>query len=108
MKLKTSNMNYKIKQSKEIVWCDQDDRYIMVIKEDNEIIGLNYMQGDEFEFFTKHFDDIDRDLTDFYNSVKYYLGGETELDRVNQAIWAHFDYKNRKHERKYGFMRPQR
>jgi hypothetical protein len=105
MNLKTTNMSYKIKQSKEIVWCDQDDRYVMVIKEDNEIIGLNYMQGDDFEFFTKDFDNIDRDLTDFYNSVKYYLGGESELDRINQAIWAHFDYKNHFFERKTGFMR---
>jgi len=95
MNLKTTNMSYKIKQSKEIVWCDQDDRYIMVIKEDNEIIGLNFMQGDEFEFFTKHFDNIDHDLTGFYNSVKYCLSGESELDRINQAIWAHFDYKER-------------
>lgn len=108
MNLKTSNMKYKIKQSTEIVWCDQDDRYIMVMKEENEIIGLNFMQGDEFEYFVEHFMDIDHELTDFYNSVKLYLSGDCELDRVNQAIWAHFDYKNRKHERKYGFMRPQK
>lgn len=97
--IKTNNMKYQIKQSKEIVWCDQDDRYIMVMKEENEIIGLNFMQGDEFEYFVEHFMDIDHELTDFYNSVKYYLSGETELDRINQAIWAHFDYKNRIDER---------
>ena len=101
-------MKYQIKQSTEFVWSSEDDRYIMVMKEDNEIIGLNYCQGDEFEYFVEHFTDIDHPLTDFYNSIKYYLTGETELDRVNQAIWAHFDYKNRKHERKYGFMRPQK
>jgi hypothetical protein len=108
MNIKTNNMKYQIKQSTEFVWSSEDDRYIMVMKEDNEIIGLNYCQGDEFEYFVEHFTDIDHPLTDFYNSIKYYLSGDSELDRVNQAIWAHFDYKNRKHERKYGFMRPQK
>ena len=105
MNLKTTNMSYKIVQSKEIVFCPDNDRHILIMKEDNEVIGLNYCQGDDLEYFIDRFDEIDHDLTEFYNSVKYYLGGETELDRVNQAIWAHFDYKNRKHERKYGFMR---
>jgi hypothetical protein len=106
MNLKTSNMKYKIIQSKEVVFSPDDDRHILIMKEENEIIGLNYCQGDDLEYFFEHFDEIDHDLTEFYLSVKYYLTGETELDRINQAIWAHFDYKNRKHERKYGFMRP--
>jgi hypothetical protein len=105
MNIKTNNMSYKIIQSTEFVWSTGDDRYIMIMKENNEIIGLNYMQGDEFEDFVEHFTDIDHPLTDFYNAVKYHLSGETELDRVNQAIWAHFDYKNRKFERKHGVMR---
>ena len=99
-------MKYKIIQSKEVVFSPDDDRHILIMKEDGEIIGLNYCQGDDLEYFFEHFDEIDHDLTEFYLSVKYYLSGETELDRINQAIWAHFDYKNRKHERKYGFMRP--
>ena len=100
-------MKYRIVQSEEIVWSEENDRYIMIKKENNEIIGLNFMQGEELEYFVEHYMDIDHKLTDFYNSVKDYLSGESELDRVNQAIWAHFDYKNRKHERKTGFMRPQ-
>ncbi len=105
MKLKTSNMNDKIVMSKEIVFSPDDDRHILIAKEDDEVVGLNYCQGDDLKYFIDNFDEIDHDLTEFYNSVKYYLGGESELDRINQAIWAHFDYKNRKHERKYGFMR---
>jgi hypothetical protein len=54
-------MKYQIKQSTEFVWSPEDDRYIMIMKEDNEIIGLNYMQGDEFEDFVEHFTDIDHD-----------------------------------------------
>ena len=105
MNIKTNNMSYEIIQSKEIVWCNEDDRHILIMKEHGEIIGLNYCQGDDLEHFVELYDEIDHDLTDFYNSVKYYLGGETELDRVNQAICVHFDYKNRTFERKTGFMR---
>lgn len=104
MNLKTTNMSYKIVQSKKIVWCPDDDRHILIIKEDGEVIGINYCQGDDLEYFPLRFDEIDHDLTEFYNSVKCYLGGESELDRVNQAIWAHFDYKNRFFERKTEFM----
>ena len=100
-------MNNQQVMSSEVVWCPSDDRLILIMKEHGEIVGLNYMQGDDIEAFADNYYEIDHDLTDFYNGVKYYLGGETEIDRVNQAIWAHFDYKNRKHERKYGFMRPQ-
>ena len=93
-------MEYQVRRSQEIIWCDRDDRYILLIKEDNEVIGLNYCQGDEFEFFKENFNGIDLELTDFFNSVKYYLGGECELDRVNQAIWAYFEFRNRRDERK--------
>ena len=99
---------YKLVSSSEIYFSHGDDRHILIMKEGDEIIGLNFMQGDDIETFLERYSDIDHDLTDFYNGVKYYLGGITELDRVNQAIWAYFDYKNRKHERKYGFMRPQK
>jgi len=94
-------MSYKIIESREIVWSSEDDRYILIIKEENEIVGLNCMQGDELDLFKRDFSDIDHDLTDFYNSIKPYLSGKCELERINQAIWAHFDYKNRKDEREY-------
>ena len=93
-------MEYTIKESQEIVWCENDDRYILIIKQDHEIIGLNFCQGNEFEFFKENFNGIDYELTDFYNSVKYYLGGECELDRINQAIWAHFEFRNLRGSRK--------
>ena len=109
MNLKTTNMSYKIIQSKEIVFCPDNDRHILIMRENGEVVGINYCQGDDLEYFFENFDEIDHDLTEFYLSVKYYLDYltyETEVDKINAAIWAHFDYKNRKHERKYGFMRP--
>ena len=34
MNIKTNNMKYQIKQSTEFVWSPEDDRYIMIMKED--------------------------------------------------------------------------
>ena len=70
---------------------------ILIVKEDDKIIGLNYCQGEvDLEWFKVYYDDIDKDLTDFYNAVSDYLVGHTEINRVKQAIWAHFEYKNLK------------
>lgn len=84
----------KLINSREIYWCNDDDRHVLVVRDDNGIVGLNYCQGDDLEYFEKNFKDIDEDLTRFYISLAPYLNGTTEIDRINQAIWAHFDYKN--------------
>jgi len=94
-------MDYKVIESREIVWCPGDDRYILIIKENEAIVGLNYMQGDELDIFKRDFSDIDYELTDFYNAIHPYLAGESRIDRINQAIWAHFEYRNLRDDRKY-------
>jgi len=86
-------MNTLIK-SKEIYWCDEHDRYVMIVRKSGDIAGLSYMQGDDLKCFEGNYSNIDKDLTNFYNAIKRYLNGTTELDRINQAIWAYFDYKN--------------
>ncbi len=87
-------MNELVK-SKEIYWCPGHDRHVLIVREGGNIVGLNYMQGnDDLELFDFTYSNIDVELTKFYNSVKGYLNGDTELDRINQAIWAHFDYEN--------------
>ena len=92
-------MKYKVVESKEIVWCEYDDRYVLIIKSNYEIIGLNFMQGDELEMFKEDFTYVDEKLTDFYNAVSPYLGGESELDRINQVIWAFHNYTVLRDER---------
>jgi transcription termination factor NusB len=84
----------KLVKSREIYWCESDDRFVLVVREDGDIVGLNYMQGDDLEYFESNFNSIDKSLTKFYNSIENYLNGTTELDRINQAIWAHFAYEN--------------
>ena len=87
-------MNYKLVESREIVWCENDDRYVLIVRENNEIIGLNFMQGDELELFKEAYSMIDTDLTDFYNAIEPYLVHEDtrEIDRINAAIWSYHEY----------------
>ena len=85
---------YTVVESKEIVWCDSDDRYILIIRENNNVVGLNFMQGNELKLFKEVFDEIDQDLTNYYNSITMYLTGNSEYDRINQAIWGWFEYRN--------------
>jgi hypothetical protein len=94
-------MNYKVVESREIVWCDSDDRYILIIKENDKIVGLNFMQGDELEYFKSSFMYVDNDLTDYFNAVEPYLVHENQIDRINAAIWAYFEYRNLRDEREY-------
>ena len=96
-------MSYKVVESREIVWCPGDDRYILIVKEDDRIIGLNFMQGDELDVFKRDFSNIDYDLTDFFNAVELYLNHDeyNQIDRINAAIWAYFEYRNLRDNREY-------
>lgn len=89
----------KTLEERKIVWCEGDDRMILIVKEDDEIIGINYCQGEcDINWFKANYGDIEEDLSFFYNAVAPYLGGEAEIDRVNQAIWAQFEYNNNRNQ----------
>jgi hypothetical protein len=84
----------KIISSESIYWCEGDDRYVRVFQVGDEITGLNFMQGDDYELFNDDYQGIDEDLTNFFHATKNHLSGDTIIERINQAIWAWFDYKN--------------
>lgn len=102
-------MNYKVVLSDEILWCSNDDRFILIKRVNGEIDGLNYCQGDDLEYFLENFNEIDEDLTNFYKAIVPYLtyegtneyDGSEEVDRINMAIWAHFEYRNLRDGSKY-------
>jgi hypothetical protein len=95
-------MEYKVVESREIVWCPSDDRYILIIKEDDNIVGLNFMQGDELDIFKENYNYVDAKLTDFYNAIEPYLDTRNnEVGKINAAIWAYFEFRNLSDTRKY-------
>ena len=88
-------MNYKLVESREIVWSENNDRYILIIRSNDEIIGLNWMQGDDLDYFKEAYSMIDSELTDFYNAIEPYLDERNdEIGKINAAIWAYFEYRN--------------
>jgi len=92
----------KIVESREIVWCPSDDRYILIIKEEDAIIGINWMQGDELDLFKERYNKVDEDFTDYFNAVEPYLDTRNdEVGKINAAIWAYFEYRNLRDEREY-------
>jgi hypothetical protein len=85
----------KLISSESVYWCQSNDRYIRVFKLGDEISGINFMQGDEYELFNDNYAGIDEDLTNFYKAIQPYLDERNdEIDDINAAIWAWFDYKN--------------
>jgi hypothetical protein len=87
-------MKNTIIKSKELHWCNDQDRHILVTKEDGFIVGLNYMQGEDRGDLEEPTLEIDEDLTKFFQILEPYLNGETEIEKINQAIWAHLDYQD--------------
>jgi hypothetical protein len=68
------------------------DRQVLIIKEGNEIVGIDFMQGDEPHDFS---DSIGTpSILKVYNASQMYLSGDTENECVNQAINIWFDLSN--------------
>lgn len=87
-------MKSTIIKSRELHWCNDQDRFVLVTKENNQVIGLNYMQGDDSSDLEQPDLQIDQDLTRFFLILEPYLNGRTEIEKINQAIWAHLDYQD--------------
>jgi hypothetical protein len=97
MNLKIIKNMDTIIESREIIRCSADDRYILVVKAQGLIIGLNFMQGceiGELDYFRKEYASIDYELTNFYNAIHQSLSGSTEIDRINQAMWGYVNFSN--------------
>ena len=66
-------MKDKFKVDKvEHIWSEKEDRWIYIeYNEQHKIIGLNFMQGDDYEFFKEVWCHTDAGLTEFYESMLY-------------------------------------
>ena len=78
----------------EHVWNGENDRWIYIeYNKQSKIVGLNYMQGDEYQLFKKRWCVSDIGLTEFYQQQKYTFQIEFEavdsLSFVNSCMWAY-------------------
>ena len=77
----------------EHVWSEKEDRWIYIeYNAQRKIIGLNFMQGDEYDYFTKKWCHNDQGLTDFYESMLYTFPIEkasvSTLSFINKCMWS--------------------
>ncbi len=78
----------------EHIWCDKDDRWVYLeYNEINKIIGMNFMQGENYESFKKSWCFSDNGLTEFYKQILYtfpieYVNVST-LEFINKCMWAY-------------------
>jgi len=78
----------------EHVWCEGDDRWVYIeYNEDNDIIGLNFRQGDEYENFKELWTDRDLGLSEYYTEMVSIFNIERQsnsnLGFINKVIWSY-------------------
>jgi len=79
-------------------WCEQNDRWIYIeYNSQRKIIGLNFMQGNEYDNFKKNWCKSDEGLTEFYNSMLYTFPIEKSsvntLEFINKVMWSYHQAK---------------
>ena len=77
----------------EHLWCGSNDRWIYIeYNEQREIAGLNFMQGDEYEYFKKNWARNNPYLMVFYKTMLHTFPIEkasvSTLDFINKVMWA--------------------
>ena len=76
-------------------WDEQEDRWLYLeYYPDNEIIGLNFMQGDNYNCFKKHYCWADGGLTQFYLQMLYIFPVEkasvNNITFINKCMTAYY------------------
>jgi hypothetical protein len=75
-------------------WCDDNDRWMYIeYDRDGKVMGLNFMQGDEYECFKKSWCVSDVGMTAFYKQMLYTFAYEQknvpEHCFINSCMWAY-------------------
>tara|TARA_R110000765_G_C18766870_1_gene589627 strand:- start:349 stop:651 length:303 start_codon:yes stop_codon:yes gene_type:complete len=86
------NKDYEVTKV-EHVWDEPNDRWVYIeYNTIRKIIGLNFMQGNEYECFKKNWCCNDQGLMEFYNQMLYTFPIEkvsvTTLSFINKCMWA--------------------
>ena len=78
------------------IWSEEHDRWIYIeYNEERKIIGLNFMQGDDYPFFKEHYAVTDGKLTKFFGEMKQTfpveLASVSRLEFINKVMWTFFN-----------------
>ena len=79
----------------EHIWHAESDRWIYIERYASGYLGLNCMQGDEYEYFKKHWCEIDRGMSEFYSTMKNDLmklrAEMSELEFIDKVMWIYLE-----------------
>ncbi len=100
---KSKNTSDKL-NAVEHVWYAESDRWIYIERYASGYLGLNCMQGDEYEYFKKNWCEIDRGMSEFYDTMKDDLiklrVDMSELEFIDKVMWIYFEATHRYDEYK--------
>ena len=75
----------------EHIWCSSDDRWVYIEYDaDLNVIGLNFMQGDEYDLFKRDYGHSDQGLTEFYEDILAtfpLMNCSNSLSFINKSMW---------------------
>ncbi len=81
----------------EHIWYAESDRWIYIERYASGYLGLNCMQGDEYDYFKKNWCDMDRGMSEFYSTMKNDLiklrVEMSELEFIDKVMWIYFESK---------------
>jgi hypothetical protein len=85
--MKDYNLTVKV----EHLWSKENDRWIYIeYNKENDILGLNFMQGDDYDEFIKGWCYTNPGLTIFYNHMKSSYANEfdniTDIAFINKVM----------------------
>lgn len=77
----------------EHIWCEENDRWIYIEKdEQHKIVGINFIQGNEYEYFKKDCCVNHKPLFEFYEFMSNYFKVEkasvNTIEFINKCIWS--------------------
>ena len=79
----------------EHIWYAESDRWIYIERYASGYLGLNCMQGDEYEYFKKNWCEIDRGMSEFYGCMKTELiairAQMGELEFIDKVMWIYLE-----------------
>jgi hypothetical protein len=77
----------------EHIWCDQDDRWVYIERYEGGEIGLNFVQGNDYEYFKEGWCAVDKGLSEFYEQMRLLIPiqrqSESDISFINTVIWAY-------------------
>jgi hypothetical protein len=77
----------------EHVWSAENDRWMLIRRYSDASVGLNYMQGDEYEEFLEYCNVADEGLSEFYMQMKQTFliqrQSVNELNFINDVMWTY-------------------